>query len=252
MPTIKDTDKAVNQSNKIIKGIDKIAEKAKKLSDKIKNNAIDKTIDLNGTKTPFRASSLVAKSVDEDLRKVINDVNADFKDFVAETQKYLLNNFSIKLTKRDLNAIAKKNSSIIDVLVANTDVLKSDIQNILTQNLAKGVPEKQLVQELKELYPAYARNASTLVNTGIGRLFIDINVSKFRDADFKWFIWAGPKDSITREKPCIHWVWKRFPKSQLNIITATRMQLWNCRHSIIPIPDEEIGDYEIGDISYRN
>jgi len=250
MPTIKDTDKAIKQGNKIIKGIDKISLKVEKLSNKIKNKAIDKTIDLNGTKSPFRSASIVQSSVDADLRKVINDVNKDFKDFVAETQRYLLNNFAIKLTKADLKAISRKNSTIIDALIANTNVLKSDIQNILTQNLAKGVPEKQLVQELKELYPAYSRNATTLINTGIGRLFIDINVSKFRESGFKWYIWAGPDDSITRESPCKHWVWHRFPESQLSTITATRMQLWNCRHSIIPIPDEELEDYKIGNINY--
>ena len=146
--------------------------------------------------------------------------------------------------------ISKKNSDLIDSLVENTDILKQDVQNILTQNLGKGISEKRLVQELKDLYPAYARNASTIINTGLGRLYIDINVSKFEDSSFNWYIWAGPDDSITRESPCKHWVWHRFPASELSTITATRMGLWNCRHSIIPIPDDEIENYKVGDVKF--
>ncbi len=250
MATSKDIDKTINQSNKIIKGIDKFSQKIEKLSDKIKKQAIDKAIDINGTKPAFSAASLVAIEVDKDLKKVIENANNDFSNFVEATQNYLINNFAINLTKKELDIIAKKGSSIIDSLIANTSVLKRDIQSILTQNLAKGVPEKQLVKELKDLYPAYAKNASTLINTGIGRLFIDINVSKFKDSGFEWYIWAGPKDKITRERPCIHWVWHRFPASQLSTITSTRMRLWNCRHSIIPISDEEIENYPIGNLSY--
>ena len=64
MPTIKNTDKAVKQGNKIIKGIDKVSVKIKKASDKLQSEAIDKTIFLNGSKSPFKASSLVASEVE--------------------------------------------------------------------------------------------------------------------------------------------------------------------------------------------
>lgn len=245
-----DTRKTTKQANKIIKGIDDLGDKTKESSNKIQDKAVDKTIAVNGKETPFKASSLVAADIDSNLQKVINDVDSNFAVFVEATEKYLATNFAIKLTKRDLEAISKKESEIIEALVSNTDILKQDIQNILTQNLGKGISEKQLVLELKELYPAYARNASTIVNTGLGRLFIDTNISKFRDSNFNWYIWAGPDDSITREIPCKHWVWHRFPASQLSTITATRMRLWNCRHSIIPIADSQISKYPVGDLSF--
>jgi len=135
-------------------------------------------------------------------------------------------------------------------LVANTEILKQDIQSILTQNLAKGISKRELLLELQELYPAYARNAYTIVNTGLSRTFIDTNISKFKESDFDWYIWAGPDDKITREQPCKHWVWHRFPASQLATITATRMRLWNCRHSIIPIPSSDIKKYPVGNVKY--
>lgn len=247
---VTDAKKAIKESNKIIKSVDNVADNIKKESEKIKDQAIDESIDVNGEKTPFRASSLVAKDVDSNLNKVIQDTEKDFKDFINETQRYLAANFAINLTKKDLEVIAKKGSAITQDLVNNTDILNNDIQEILTQNLAKGISQKQLIKQLKDLYPAYARNASTIINTGLSRLFIDINVSKFRESNFNWYIWAGPDDAITRDIPCKHWVWHRFPASQLSTISSVRMQLWNCRHSIIPISDDEKGKYPIGNLSF--
>lgn len=249
MPT-EDTKKAIKQSNNTIDGIVTISQKIEKKSEKLKNNAIDKAIIVNETKKPYTASSIVDASVDKELREIIKDVNSDYNDFVDNISRYLVNNFSIKLTKKDLEAISKKGSLLITNLVANTEILKQDIQSILTQNLAKGILKRELVLELKELYPAYSRNAYTIINTGLSRTFIDTNISKFKESNFNWYIWAGPDDRITREQPCKHWVWHRFPASQLATITATRMRLWNCRHSIIPIPDDQKDQYKIGNLKY--
>jgi hypothetical protein len=245
-----DSKKAVNQSNNIVDGIVTISEKIKNKSEKLKNNAIDKTILVNETKKPYTASSLVSKDVDSELKKIIKDTNKDFNDFIESMSRYLLNNFSINLTKKDLNAIASKGSLIIEDLVANTTILKKDIQKILTQNLAKGISKSVLITQLKDLYPAYERNASTLINTGLSRTFIDTNVAKFKESDFDWYVYAGPDDKLTRETPCKHWVWHRFPASQLPQVMAVRMRLWNCRHNIIPISKEEIKDYPKLNLKY--
>lgn len=242
------TKEAVKQSNKIIKNVGKIALRIKRDSKRIQSKAIDKALDLNGAKTPFKASSLVKSQIDSDLRKIINDTNKDFKAFTKAIEIYLADNFTIKLSEKDIKVIAQKGSLLLDNLVINTDILKNDIQRLLTQNLAKGIPQKRLVLELQELYPAYSRNASSIINTGLSRLFIDTNIAKLENSRFEWFIWAGPDDSITREDPCKHWVWHRFSKSQLATITATRMTLWNCRHSIIPISNDEIEEYPVGNI----
>lgn len=244
------TKKAVKQGNLIIDGVIVISQKIDKKSVKLKDNAVENTITINETKKPYTTSSLVSKKVDADLKKIIKDTNKDFNDFVDAMSRYLVNNFTINLSKLDLEAIALKGSAIIDDLVANTEILKKDIQNILTQNLAKGVPQKQLILQLKELYPAYQKNASTIINTGLSRTFIDTNVAKFKESGFNWYIYAGPDDKITRDQPCKHWVWHRFPASQLAQVMASRMRLWNCRHSIIPISDEEIGEYPLLDLKW--
>lgn len=244
------TDERIKKSNKIIKDVDKDAANIEKASEKLKNDAIEKTIEVNSEYKPYTAGSLVAKDVNNELRKIIKASKISFSDFVTATSTYLSQDYLIDLSKKDLEDISKKGSQMIDDLVSNTDILTKDIKNMLTQNLGKGISQKQLVSQLKDLYPAYARNASTILNTGMTRLFTDINVSKFEKSDFEWYIWAGPDDKVTREIPCRHWVWHRFPASQLRAITATRMRLWNCRHSIIPIPNSEIKNYQIGELKY--
>jgi len=233
----------IKEVNLIIKGIDDSSTAIGRASIALKEKSIDKAIAVNKIKKAYTASSLVAKDVDSNLNKIIKDSKKDFKDFLQATERYLVANYSINLTKKDIEAIAKKGSLVLSDLLANTKILKEDLQALLTQNLAKGVSEKQLVTGLKELYPAYARNASTIINTGLGRLFTDINKTKFEEAGQEFYVYAGPDDAITRDNPCKHWVWHWFPASELSQVTAIRNTLYNCRHSIIPITKEDIKDY---------
>jgi hypothetical protein len=69
---------------------------------------------------------------------------------------------------------------------------------------------------------------------------------------FEFYIWAGPLDSITREYPCRHWVWHWFKASELTTLRAIRNSLWNCRHSIIPIDEEDKKNYKRGNIKIAN
>ena len=241
----KNVEITVREGNKIIKDIDALAEKNKKSAKKLKDKAIDFAIDFNEERTPFLASSLVATRVNKQLQKIINNDKKSFNDFILAAGRYLEKNFAIALTKKDLEVIAKKQSAIIDELTANTTILSQDIKGLLTQNLATGIPKKTLILGLKDLYPAYERNASTIINTGLGRLFNDINVAKFQQSDFDWYLYAGPDDSITREIPCKQWVWHRFPASQLNAVSTIRQSLWNCRHSIVPLSDSQKNDFSI-------
>jgi hypothetical protein len=195
-------------------------------------------------------TSLVTQNINSSTRKLVNSVDKSFEDIIRKTQNNLASGYDIKLSQADLVAISKSKSFIIDKLLNNTDILKDDIKTILYSNLGRGVSKNQLIRRLKELYPAYARNAYTIVNTGIGRELQDINVSKFQQSDFNWYIWAGPDDKLTRELPCKHWVNHKFPVSQLGTLSSTRGSLWNCRHSILPLSDEESEDYPTGDISF--
>lgn len=248
MPAISDLKQRRKESNKIISNIDGVAIKIKKDATKLKDEIIEETIDINANKKPYTTSSLVAKAVDLKMKGVIYSAKTDFKDFLKDTERYLAKNYSISLTKKDLEAIARKKDLILDDLAANANMLSRDLKEILLGNLAKGLSTRDLALELGELYPAFERNAETIIRTGLGRTFTDINVSKFQDADFKWYIWSGPNDKLTREIPCKHFVNHKFPASQLSELSSIRQTLYNCRHNIIPITEEEATDYPTGNI----
>ncbi len=244
-------EKSRKDSNKIIKGIDKIGEKTLKSSQRLYNSAIDDII-AKHNKKPFTANALVSKNIDNDLKKILNSTEKSYGNFINATEKFLADNFSVNLTKAELNTLVQKGSDLVDELLTNTTILKEDVKAILFANLGKGVPKTELVRLLKDLYPAYARNAGTIINTGIGRTYIDTNVSKFKQLDFSWFGYFGPKDGVTRDIPCLSWVNKKFPASQLDTVSATRMSLWNCRHNILPLTPEEAENFKLLDISIAN
>lgn len=243
-------EKTRKDSNKIIKGIDKTGDKVTKQSKRLYNKAIDDVIAKTATKKPFTANSLVAKSIDNDLQKILNSTNTSYDQFIKAQEAFLSKNYLIDLTKAELNTLVGKKSDLLDELVTNTTILKEDVKAIIFANLGKGVPKRELVKLLKDLYPAYARNAGTIINTGIGKTYIDTNVAKFKQLDFNWYLYAGPDDSITRDIPCKHWVNHKFPASQLDIVAATRIALWNCRHNIIAMTDEDAENFPLLDISF--
>lgn len=245
-------EKTRKDSNKIIKGIDKTGDKVTRQSKRLYNKAIDDVIAKNATKKAFTANALVAKQIDNNLSKILNDTSKSYDQFIKAQQRFLASNYSVDLTKAELNILVGKKSDLLTELITNTTILKEDVKAILFANLGKGVPQRELVRLLKDLYPAYARNAGTIINTGISITYIDTNVSKFRELDFKWYLYAGPDDSITRDIPCKHWVDHKFPASQLDIVSGTRISLFNCRHNIIAITEEEAESFPLLDISFAN
>jgi hypothetical protein len=242
----------IKNANSIIDQIEKIQKFNKKKSEKIYNNVIKHAINENDKGTPFTTSSLILFYIDNSIRNLIKTNKIKFDALIKKINKSLFNNYGIILRKSDFVAIHKKLSIIIDDLKINSGKLKNSIKKILYDNLGQGLSLTQLTRRLVDLYPSYSQHMGTVVRTGLSRLYQDINVTKFKKLDFNWYIWAGPNDQIIREFPCSHWVWKRFPASQLSILHATRSELWNCRHSIIPIPDDEIDEYPIGNIIYAN
>lgn len=240
--------KKKQESNKIISNIDGVSIQLNKDTAKFKKEIIKETLKINETKKPYTTTSLVAKAVDLKMKGIIASTKTDFRDFLNNTQRYLAKNYSINLTKRDLEAIASKKDLILDDLAANTDVLSRDLKKAILGNLAKGIPTRDLALELAEIYPAFERNAETILRTGLGRTFSDINVSKFQEQDYNWYTWAGPNDSLTREIPCKHFVNKKFPASQLVELNSIRQTLYNCRHSIIPLTDQEAKNMSEGNI----
>ena len=231
-------------SNKIIDDIRKIGDSVEKQSTKLQNKAIDTIVDKNDSLTPFVLNSLVAQQINNSVRRIVVNVEDSFEDIIKKTQKYLAQGYKIELSTANLKAISQAKSTLIDKLINNTNILKSDIKAILYSNLGKGLSQRQLVRELKELYPTYSRNAYTIVNTGTSRIYQDINASKFKQSGLKFFAYIGPKDSVTRHKPCLAWVGKAFTEKELDTVFGVRQTLFNCRHSIVGITEEDYDSME--------
>lgn len=244
-----DIDKSIEDSNGIIEGYETSSQKVKVSSENLYYRATVDTIKYNKSKPPFTAYTLVAANINNKLRKILKSNNSTFEQALTALREYLANGYDILLSQKDEEVISKKYSLINEELVNNTTILRNDLQALLLSNLGRGVPDAELVMALKNLYPAYAKNAYTIINTGLSRQFIDTNVTKFRQQKYEWYIWAGPKDSLTRENPCRHWVWHRFPSSQLDRLSGVRQSLFNCRHSIQPLNEDMLADYPIGNIN---
>lgn len=237
-------------NKQLIKFIDSFADSIKAKSIKLKDKAIDKTITYNNQKKPLTASILVKNHIRNDLKKITYTTEGTFEDFIEKLEFFFINGYNVELTKAEIEFISGKLSSVLDNLTDNTDILIKDIKSILIQNLGNGISEKRLVKELKNLYPAYSRNASTIINTGLSMIYVDSAATKFKKIGFDWYLYAGVNDAIIREIPCSHWVNHKFPSSQLDTVLATRLQLWNCRHNIIPITSEEAENYPLLDLKY--
>lgn len=227
------------KSNEIIVSIENVALKAKKATNKLKKEVVDQSLKVNENNKPYTSSIIIAKAVDNKMKKIINNTKKDFNSFIEDAERYLSKNYSIDLSKADLAAISRKRSLVLEDLAVNAGILSQDLKEIITRNLSKGLLTKELAANLVDLYPAFERNAETIIRTGLGRTFADINVTKFKQVGFNWYIWAGPNDAVTRERPCKHFVGKKFKAEKLSELSAIRQSLYNCRHSIIPITDEE-------------
>jgi hypothetical protein len=248
--TSKGISKATKSSNKVMDSGESISGTIENKSKKLYNNAIDYVLDYSQTKTPYTANALTAAKIDAELKAILRSVDKSYPDFINQMVEFLDQNYEISLTKSELKTLSLKTSIINEQLVNNTSILKRDIQVLFYGSIGKGMPKKELVQALKDLYPAYSRNAYTITNTGLSRMFVDTNVTKFDKAGFDWYLWAGPNDKLTREIPCKHWVRKKFSASELSTISGVRQGLWNCRHNIIPLSDSMAEDYARGNLNY--
>ena len=234
------------QDNAILDNIRKAGIKNGKDAEKLYQATISYIIAYNLKKTPYQANSLIQKNIDNRLRRILRNNQKTFEQFVRSTQRYMARNYSIDFTEAELNNIAKQNTLLNKELSGNTTELKNSVQALLIGNLGKGIPAEQLIKQLKKLYPNYSRYARTIINTGLSRQYTDINVAKFEQTDFNWFTWGGPNDKLTRDEPCRRWVNKKFTKAELSTLRSTKMTLFNCRHNIRPLTDEQAEGYKRG------
>jgi len=235
------------QDNKIIDNIRQLGIKNGKDAEKLYQSTISYIIAYNLKKTPYQANSLIQRSIDNRLKRILRNNKKTFEQFIKSTQRYMARNFSIDFTEKELKNISSQTSLLNKDLLGKTDELKRSVQALLFSNLGKGnIPAEQLITQLKNLAPDYARYARTRINTGLKWQYVEINSQKFKQTDFNWYLYAGPDDSLTREEPCKRLVNKKFPKEKLQQLTNILLGNFNCRHNIRPLTDEQAERYQEG------
>ena len=234
------------QDNAILDNIRKAGVKNGEDAEKLYQATISYIIAYNIKKTPYQANSLIQKSIDNRLRKILRNNNKTFEQFVGSTQRYMARNYSIDFTEAELKNISSQTSLLNKDLLGKTDELKRSVQALLFSNLGKGIPAEQLITQLKNLAPDYARYARTRINTGLKWQYVEISSQKFKQTDFNWYLYAGPDDNLTREDPCRRLVNKKFSKEELQQLINILLKNYNCRHNIRPLTDEQAEGYKRG------
>lgn len=233
--------------------IDDLAEELGKEFTRIKKMASDLAIEknqdiLDGKAGARNSGILIKKQIEIETNKAITKFEKQKSVLISEIDDILLA-YEITLSKADIVNIEQKISLISKDLLGQTGILAGDVQEILLGNLGKGIPFPRLVEQLTSLYPAYARHAYTIVNTGLQRLYVDTTAEKYAQRGYEFYTWAGPDDMLTRENPCKRWVWHYFTGAELARLRSVKMRLYNCRHSIAPITAEQAKTMPRGNIN---
>ena len=229
-----------------------LAEELSKEFERIKQSAVKMSIDknkqvLNGEAGARSSGILIKRQVQLDIDKALAKFERS-KDLIIDELENQLSHYEIHLSVSDMANINQKISVISKELLGQTNILTSDIEDILLGSLGKGIPESILVAQLASLYPNYSRYAYTIVNTGLQKVYIDSTTAKFAERGYDFYTWAGPNDTLTRDNPCKRFVWKYFLGSELSQLRSIRMRLYNCRHSIAPITAKQAKGMQRGNI----
>lgn len=239
----------IDSSDSIIDTSIKIGDYLKKQSELLYNQAIEKTIKEAEDKTPLVAYSLISLFITNKQNKITNNLNKKYDSFIEELTKSLDNQYNISLSQADFNVIKQQKKILLDEIIDNTNILKRNIKKTLLSNLGKKITKTQLVKRLRELYPAYSNNAETIINTTLARQYTAISVAKFKQENYNWYLYSGPKDSKNRAE-CGHFVNHKYSSSQLDELTSYRLGFWNCRHVLVPLTDSEAEKYPQGNFNY--
>ena len=154
------------QDNKIIDNIRQLGIKNVKDAEKLYQATISYIIAYNLKKTPYQANSLIQRSIDNRLKRILRNNKKTFEQFIKSTQRYMAKNFSIDFEK-ELKNISSQTSLLNKDLLGKTDELKRSVQALLFSNLGKGIPAEQLITQLKNLASDYARYAKDLLGLAI-------------------------------------------------------------------------------------
>lgn len=189
-------------------------------------------------KKPYIAAVLAGPIIDKTFKK-INDILGTGFDSTLLNVRETLTEYKLKLTKSDLIAIGRLQSSVIDQLTVPSEKFKSDLKVALLQNVSKGMSQAEIIDALNKLYPAAGGQVKTLVNTSLQHLYKSATWERI-NTQSDYFVYTGPLDKVTRPF-CRQHVGKVYKKADAERIQNEIMNFYNCRHSLEPVSKN---DYE--------
>ena len=170
-------------------------------------------------------------------RKMRSLIESSFDDVIKLTKNNMIEEFENKLTTAELSAMAENKLAVLDNITANDLKLQADLRSMLLQNLGQTITVVQAVQSLENLYPSYASNIGTIVNTSLIRMYKDAEWS-VEGGLFEYFEYVGPLDSVTRPY-CRDHVGKVYTKAEAEKIQAEIQTFYNCRHKLAGITEAD-------------
>lgn len=194
---------------------------------------------LAGYKTKTRRVLLseITLYLKNQTRKMKTMAKAAFNDMIKKTKDTISTTYDVELATNQLKALAENTDIVIDNITANDLKLQADIRTMLLQNLGKQITTVQVVKSLKEMYPKYASNIGTIINTSLVRMYKDADWAIESDL-FEYFKYVGPNDSVTRPY-CQKHVGKVYTKEEAAAIQAEIQTFYNCRHKLVGITEEQ-------------
>jgi len=200
---------------------------------------IESILISNPDQPPMIKLGLANKKIGNAEKKISNQYQGDYNSVVNQLQYNLAAEYSIKLTASELTVLSQLASPALDQIKYESTMMKADVKSLLLQNLGKGLGFSDIVKGLKNLYPSYEQHIYTLANTSLLNTYKDAHFTKLYD-NFSYFKYVGPMDSVTRPYCAAH-VGKIFPVDEAKAIQAYMMTLYNCRHTLEPVTDQEAG-----------
>ena len=175
--------------------------------------------------------------LDNQSRKLRTLTERAFSTIIKQTKSNISSKYDIELTNTELKTLAENQGYVLDNITANDLKLQADLKSMLLQNIGKEITTVQVVRSLTKLYPAYASQIGTIVNTSLVRMYKDADWTVESEI-FEYFQYVGPNDGVTRPY-CKSHVGKVYTRAEAEAIQAEIQTFYNCRHKLVGITKQQ-------------
>lgn len=224
-------------SEEIFDNIDAYSEQIAAIAEQTKNRISAKILKQAGTKnrrTLLAELTLYVRTQSGKMRSVVEKA---FKATIKQINGFVSTEYELKLATEQIKAMNETTLAVLDNITANDLKLQADLRSMLLKNITQKMTTAQVVSGLQTLYPGYASNIGTIVNTSLQRMYRDSDWSVQSDL-YDYYKYVGPLDQVTREY-CREHVGKVYTKEEAATIFNEIQTFYNCRHKLVGISKSE-------------